>query len=227
MINIDLNDIKTALSNSNFGFFFIVQANILKIRGKSKKGESSAEQEADEIYKQLQTSYIGGLDVKNSTYLVVNVSGTEETLSMPVIDEVFKKVRAESPKIEIMFGLSFNPYMEEGEIQISGIYSDIDYNQSKITKSIDITNTLEIKQGKIDAEAAALQAKLQAKESAAQAKEEALEQAAIDAEQAAIDAEQDRISAEKKAEKEAKKAEKEAKKEAKKVEVEVQEETKK
>ena len=136
IINIDFQDIKTALTKSKFGFFFLSETNLNEIEKTDPLSKANA------IYEKLCELIIQDLSLKDSKWMVVNISGTETTLSMSVINKVFEKIRQNSPKIQIIFGLSFNEYIGEGIVQFSGLYTNAIYGFNNISDSIDVNDVI-------------------------------------------------------------------------------------
>ncbi len=133
-INIDFNDIKNVLYRSGFSFFFMFETDTSGL---------SEQQAIDAIVQTWKSQFISGVEVQEVEKTIVNISGNKDVLTMPIINGVFKKMKEFSPRLQVLFGLSFNDYLEEGVIQISGMFTNVIY--TKIQGLLDSKNTLQIK----------------------------------------------------------------------------------
>jgi len=82
------------------------------------------------------------LALESSKNLVVNVAGNSNTLSVTSVTKSLKRVSQLSSELDIIFGLSFNDFIQPGIVQFTGLFTEVGYEQNDISESIDIEDTL-------------------------------------------------------------------------------------
>ncbi len=133
-INIDFNDIKRVLTNSHFGFFFLSESRI--------NSRMTEDEMASIFVNDIIAKLPDSLALENSKNLVVNVAGNSNTLSVTSVTKSLKRVSQLSSELDIIFGLSFNDFIQPGIVQFTGLFTEVGYEQNNISDSIDVTDTL-------------------------------------------------------------------------------------
>ena len=133
-INIDFNDIKRVLTGSHFGFFFLSESRV--------NSRMSEDEMASVFVNEIIAKLPDSLALENSKNLVVNVAGNSNTLSVNSVTKALKRVSQLSTELDIIFGLSFNDFIQPGIVQFTGLFTEVGYEQNNISASIDTTDTL-------------------------------------------------------------------------------------
>ena len=90
-INLDYNDFKNAVAQSQFGFFYVQEM-----------------YPKETLYEAFLRSFPKSLDIANAHDIIVNFSGRKGIVTLAKINEFFGKLNKLNPKINVLFGMSYN-----------------------------------------------------------------------------------------------------------------------
>lgn len=133
-INIDFNDIKKFLGSTNFGFFFITQTSVISNNPEVKMTTSII---IDKMWNDFKSRLPSKLNLTKSNSLVINFSAQKGVINNKLITSFLNKITSETGgEINILFGLTNNPHLNDGVIKISGIFTNVDYTFLSSSKNL-------------------------------------------------------------------------------------------